>query len=113
MSLLTRLAKFTPSKMEWQWRAWFDGLKSPHPNLTLCTAQPLSHCRAAAGNKENIEELSAKLGAICARLNLLSKPMQIYNVNETRISIVHKPGKVVTEVSRAKECLVGNLCRER
>ena len=27
-----------------------------------------------------------------------SKPMQIYNADETRISVVHKPGKVVAEL---------------
>ena len=45
----------------------------------------------------------AKLGAICARLNLLSKPTQIFNVNNTGISVVHKPEKVVTQ-------LVGKMC---
>ena len=35
-----------------------------------------------------------------AQLNILNKPMQIFNVDETGISIVHKPGKVITEVGR-------------
>lgn len=49
---------------------------------------------------EVIEDFFAKLGGICARLNLLAKPMQLFNVDETGISIVHKPGKVVTELGR-------------
>ena len=81
-------------------RAWFEGFKSRHPNLTLRIAQPLSYCRAIAANKEIIQDFFAKLGAVCARLNLLTKPMQIFNVDETGISIVHKPGKVVTELGR-------------
>ena len=36
--------------------------------------------------------------ALCVKLNLLSKPMQIYNMDETGVTIVHKSGKVVTEV---------------
>ena len=32
------------------------------------------------------------------QLNLISKPMQIYNTDETRISVVHKPGKVAAEL---------------
>ena len=81
-------------------RAWFDGFKSCHPQLTLHSAQPLSYHRAAAANKETIMDFFAKLGAICACLNFLSKPMQIFNVDETGISIVHKPGKVVTQIGR-------------
>ena len=34
------------------------------------------------------------------RLNLFTKPMQIYNADETGVNIVHKPGKVITEVSQ-------------
>ena len=37
---------------------------------------------------------------VLIKLNLLSKPMQIYNMDETGVSIVHKPGKVVTQVGR-------------
>ena len=43
-----------------------------------------------------------KLGAIYGRLNLISKPMQIYNCDETGVSVVHKPGKVVAEMGRHK-----------
>jgi hypothetical protein len=81
-------------------RSWFESFQCRHPNLTLRSAQPLSFARAAAGNKEVIADFFAKLGAICARLNLLAKPMQIFNVDETGISVVHKPGKVLTELGR-------------
>ena len=40
----------------------------------------------------------AKLGALYTRLNLLSKPMQIFNVEETGISVVHKTEKVITQI---------------
>ncbi len=30
---------------------------------------------------------------------MISKPMQIYNADETGICVVHKPGKVICEVS--------------
>ena len=81
-------------------RNWFDGFRSRHPSLTLRSTQPLSYCRAVSANKETIRDFFGKLGAICARLNLLSKPMQIFNVDETGISIVHKPRKVVTQLGR-------------
>ena len=51
----------------------------------MCISQPLSYCWATAANKEIIDDFFAKLGAIYAHLNLLSKPMQIFNVDETGI----------------------------
>ena len=81
-------------------RAWFDGFRSRNPNLTIRISQPLSYCRATAANKEIVDDFFAKLGSIYARLNLLSKPMQIFNVDETGISVVHKTGKVITQIGR-------------
>lgn len=78
-------------------RAWFDGFRSRHPKLTLRSTQS-SHARASSANHGILSDYFAKLGAVCAKLNLLSKPMQIYNMDETGVSVVHKPGKVVTEV---------------
>ena len=78
--------------------AWMDGFRAWHPRLAVRTAQSLSRSRAACANEDTISDYFAKLGAVYARLNILSKPMQIYNVDETGISIVHKPGKVVTEI---------------
>ena len=41
-----------------------------------------------------------KLEAVYHQLDILSKPMQIFNVDETGVSVVHKPGKVITELGR-------------
>lgn len=81
-------------------RSWFEGFKSRHPRLTLRSPQPLSHMRAANANNQTIVDFFAKLAAVYARLNLFSKPMQIFNVDETGVSVVHKSGKVVTELGR-------------
>ena len=51
---------------------------------------------------DTINDFFGKLGAIYGRLNLISKPMQIYNRDETGVSVVHKPGKVVAEMGRHK-----------
>ena len=37
---------------------------------------------------------------IYGRLNLISKPMQVYNCDETGVSVVHKLSKVVAELGR-------------
>ena len=81
-------------------RTWFESFKSRHSNLTIQTPQPLSYNQATCANKETIEDFFAKLGGVYCRLNLLSKPMQIFNIDETGVSVVHKVGKVVAEVGR-------------
>ena len=80
--------------------AWFEGFRKRHPNLTLRSPQPLSYCRALCSNQDTIDGFFGELGALYGRLNLISKPMQIFNVDETGISVVHKPGKVVTALGR-------------
>ena len=64
-------------------QGWFEGFKSRHPQLRIRKPQPLSYCRALCSNKETIEEFFAKLGSIYGRLNLILKPMLVYNVDET------------------------------
>ena len=81
-------------------RAWFEGFCRRYPNLTIRTPQPLSYSRATAGNPEVIRDFFGKLGALFGRLNLLSKPAQVFNADETGITVVHKPGKVLAEVGR-------------
>ena len=44
--------------------------------------------------------LFGKLAAVCAKWNVLNKPMNIFNMDETGVTIVHKRGKVVTEIGR-------------
>ena len=80
--------------------AWFEGFRRRHPKLSLRSPQPLSYCRALCSNQETIDEFFGKLGALYGRLNLISKPMLIFNADETGISVVHKPGKVVAKLGR-------------
>lgn len=61
-------------------RGRFEGFKARHPTLTIRTPQPLSYSRALCSNKSTIEDFFAKLGALYGRMNLVSKPMQVYTV---------------------------------
>ena len=83
-------------------RGWFEEFMARHPKLTIRTPQPLSYCRARCSNKDTIVDFFGKLGAIYmyGRLNLISKPMQVFNVDETGVTIVHKRGKIVSELGR-------------
>ena len=80
-----------------------------HPNITVRMPQSLPYVRAISGNKENISDFFGKLGSIYRKFNLFSKPMQIFNSDETGVSIVHKPGKVVTVVIM---CIASQVPRE-
>ena len=81
-------------------RGWMDGFRQCHPKITLCTPQSLSYSRAVMANQYTIDDFFGKLGGLYGRLNIISKPMQIYNADETGISVVHKPGKVISELGR-------------
>lgn len=99
-NIAEKTGKTHPFKGGFAGRGWYEGFKSRHPRLTLRSPQPLSYCRALCSNKETIDDFFEKLGGVYGRLNLISKPMQIFNVDETGIGIVHKPGKVIAEVGR-------------
>ena len=60
----------------------------------------LSYARAKSVNSRTIEDFFAKLGAIYARLNLLNKSMQVFNVDECGVNVTQHKGKVITEVRR-------------
>ena len=62
--------------------------------------QPLSYCRALCSDPETIKDFFGKLGSIYGKLNLISKPMQVYNLDKTGVSVVHKPGKVIAQLGR-------------
>ena len=77
-------------------RGWYEGFLSRLLNVPL----RLSYARALCANKERIDDFFAKLSAIFGRLNLISKPGQIFNADETGITIVHKQSKVIAQVGR-------------
>lgn len=81
-------------------RLWFEGFKRCNPSLTICTPLPLSYNRSISANLGTVTDFFGKVGGIYGRLNLISKPMCIYNEDETGVSIVHRPGKVLTQMGR-------------
>ena len=71
-------------------RDWYEGFLRRFPHISLRREEALSYMRAKNANEKVIEDFFAKLAAVLARLNLLSKPMLIYNADETGFSKVHK-----------------------
>ena len=47
-----------------------------------------------------MKDFFGKLGGLYGRLNLFSKPIQIFNLDESGISTVYRPGKKFTELGR-------------
>ena len=83
-------------------RGWYEGFMARQATLTLRVPQPLSYARAVSSNKETINDFFAKLGAIYGRLNLIAKPSQIFNADETGVTIcvVHHPSNVIAQIGR-------------
>ena len=79
-------------------RGWYEGFMARQATLTLCTPQALSYAHAVSSNKETINDFFANLGAIYGQLNLTAKPSQIFNADETGVTIVHKPFKVIAQI---------------
>ena len=81
-------------------RGWYEGFMARQAMLTLHTPQSLSYARAVSSNKETIDDFFAKLGTIYGQLNLIAKPSQIFNADETGVIVVHKPSKVIAQICR-------------
>ena len=73
-----------------------DIQSSPYTHHNLCHT-----ARSCVQTKRLLVSFFSKLGAIYGKLDLFTWPKQIFNVDEeTRVSIVHKPGKVLAELGR-------------
>jgi hypothetical protein len=99
-TIVDRAGRKHPFTGETAGRSWFDGFRKRHPQLTIRTPLPLSYCRAISATPDTISEFFGKVGSLYGRLNLFSKPNQIYNTDETGVSVVHKPGKVLAQLGR-------------
>jgi hypothetical protein len=99
---LRKVVDLTHLKTAWQEEGGWKGLCEDFQDYHCEKPQPLSFARARACTDEAIKGFFDKLGGIYARLNLLVKPMQVFNCDEMGISIVHNPGHILTEMGRKK-----------
>ena len=76
---------------------WYQSFRRCHPAITCRQAEGLACARAKQTNHEVIEIFFEKLTSLFAKLNLTSRPDCIYNADETGISCVHKPAKVLAK----------------
>ena len=74
---------------------WWEKFCHRHPNLTLRTSAPLSRARAEASDPDMVNRSFDLLRKVLIKYDLLGKPAQIFNVDESGMPLDPKPVKGV------------------
>ena len=75
---------------------WWESFKRRHPKITLRAAEPLSYSRAIASNPAILDRYYELLEQTLQENDLMDKPCQIFNCDETGMPLAPNPTKVVT-----------------
>ncbi|XP_026746589.1 jerky protein homolog-like [Trichoplusia ni] len=84
--------KFNPETKLAGWKWYYKFLKT-HPQISLRTPEPTCMARCKGFNKKTVMEFFDKYEALLDEGKFTAQ--QIYNVDETGLSTVHKPQKVL------------------
>ncbi|CAH1973221.1 unnamed protein product [Acanthoscelides obtectus] len=76
--------------------SWLPSFLERNPELTIRQAEGLSLLRARGMNREETSKFFQLLIDILTENNLLDKPSHIFNMDETGVQLINKPGKVLT-----------------
>ena len=75
---------------------WWQSFKKRHPEITLRSAEPLAYARAVASNPAVLDRYYDILEHALTENDLMDKPCQIFNCDETGMPLSPQPTKVVT-----------------
>lgn len=89
-------------------REWYYGFMNRHPRLALKAPEGMSLARAIAFNRVNVEVFFKAYAEAVERHSFM--PARIFNLDESGLSTVMKPCKVVCERGRA---VASQVARER
>ena len=76
--------------------AWLASFLERNPELALRQAEGLSIARARGMNREDTANFFNLLEDLLMKENLMDKPQNIFNMDESGIHLINKPGKVLT-----------------
>ena len=76
-------------------RGWLFGFMNRHPELSLRMLEPTSLARAVGFNKPSVDKFFNLYKNILSKESYTAQ--QIYNMDETSLTNVHKPGKVISK----------------
>lgn len=82
-------------------RAWFEGFRKRHPEITIRTAQSLESCREDA-TETDLRNWFAAIKSYLESKNLLDiDPSRVWNCDESSLPLNSKHSKVLTEKGAA------------
>ncbi|KAJ8940654.1 hypothetical protein NQ318_012737 [Aromia moschata] len=76
--------------------AWMQSFLERHPELSVRQAEGLSLSRPRGMNRDDVRQFFNLLNQVVTEYNLLEKPSHIFNMDETGVQLINKPGKVIT-----------------
>lgn len=93
--LATIMRVKTPFKNGIPGKYWMAGIQKRNPDISLHTPTPLNNLRARMVNKEVTNKYFYDLNGVLSQLKLKTEPKKISNIDETNVSLTHKPSRVL------------------
>jgi hypothetical protein len=87
------------------------GFLSRHPELSIRSPEPTSMAQATAFNKAQVGIFFNQLSDIIKEEEL--SPANIYNMDESGITTVHRPHRILAKKKRLEMCWQNHKCRAR